>query len=143
MSVILTCKVSHSLSPSSCYSHTTNRVVSQGGALSLFTGLQSEYPEPLAGVLCMSGYLPNPDHLKLSSTAKATPVLQCHGEDDPMVRISWAESARDTLRAAGVESVEWKSYPGLQHSANMDELEDVRAWLGRHLPPPSSYSSRL
>lgn len=34
---------------------------SQGGALSLWTGLQrADTDAPLAGVLCMSGYLPHP-----------------------------------------------------------------------------------
>ena len=51
---------------------------SQGGAVSLFTGLQELQAEDgFAGVLSMSGYLPRPAGFEPSSTE--TPVLMCHG----------------------------------------------------------------
>ena len=49
---------------------------SQGGALSLFTGLQLE--SSLAGILVMSGYLPAASKLKLKQTD--TPVWHGHGK---------------------------------------------------------------
>jgi lysophospholipase-2 len=65
---------------------------SQGGAMSLFTGLQEEYlpsseqpSQRLAGLLVMSGYLPKASAFKLSESLKETPVLHCHGSDDQVV----------------------------------------------------------
>jgi predicted esterase len=51
---------------------------SQGGALSLFTGLQLE--NSLAGILVMSGYLPAASKLKLKQTD--TPVWHGHGSQE-------------------------------------------------------------
>lgn len=47
---------------------------SQGGALSLYTGLQ--FPEPLAGIVVLSGYLPA--HGKFQLTQPEVPVF--HGQ---------------------------------------------------------------
>ncbi len=64
---------------------------SQGGAMSLFTGLQDEYIPAsdeggrLAGLLIMSGYLPKASAFKLSDKLKETPVLHCHGSADQVV----------------------------------------------------------
>jgi lysophospholipase-2 len=60
---------------------------SQGGALSLFTGLQLE--QKLAGIVVMSGYLPaakqcKPKHLNV-------PIWHGHGTQDPMVQLAMAE----------------------------------------------------
>jgi len=49
----------------------------QGGAVALFTGLQ--YDKPLAGVLCMSGYLAGEESFTLSAAAKETPIGHFHG----------------------------------------------------------------
>lgn len=87
----------------------------------------------------MSGYLPKADTWRLSQVGQATPVLLCHGELDPMVKLQWAELTRDHLVAAGVADVQYRTYSNLEHSCNMDELEDVRAWLEERLPrPPNS-----
>jgi predicted esterase len=63
---------------------------SQGGAMALYTGLQ--LPHQLAGVLCMSGYLPLSEPasgltgvFEPTASAIKTPVLMCHGKLDSMV----------------------------------------------------------
>ena len=55
---------------------------SQGGVISLFTGLR--YPKTLAGIMALSCYLPTADHLPedLALENKDTPILQNHGEQD-------------------------------------------------------------
>jgi lysophospholipase II len=71
---------------------------SQGGAMSLFTGLQDKYIPlsqcenddaekngTLAGVLVMSGYLPNQQAFQLGNSLQSTPVFHCHGTEDPVV----------------------------------------------------------
>ena len=50
---------------------------SQGGALSLYTGLQMS--SPLAGLLVLSGYLAGASSFKLNPATTAVPVLHCHG----------------------------------------------------------------
>ena len=101
--------------------------------MSLYTGLQLDARAPLAGVVCMSGYLPNSDTFQPSACALKTPVLMCHGELDPMVRLSWAEDAKTVLTSRGI-GVEWHSFPDLEHSAHMEELEVVRSWIAGRLP---------
>lgn len=59
---------------------------SQGGAMSLFTGLQLPEPEQkLAGLAVMSGYLPGAALFKLTPGLESTPVFHCHGSADPVV----------------------------------------------------------
>ena len=74
---------------------------SQGGAMALFTGLQ--YPEALAGVLCMSGYLAKSEGFELAAAAASTPVLHCHGVVDEVVRIGWARESVEKLKEMGVK----------------------------------------
>ena len=128
-----------------------NRMVlggfSQGGALSLWTGLRMGgvgSDGALAGVLCMSGYLPRSGTFApcAATAAAAVPTLMCHGDADPMVQLKWAEASRDKLQQQGLE-VEFVAFPGMEHSACEEELRLVARWLLRRLPeqhgeaPPS------
>lgn len=104
---------------------------SQGCAMSLQTGLR--YPEKLAGLLCLSGYLPL--HGSVSDERhkanRDTPIFLVHGRDDPIIPINRAEQSRDMLRALGYE-VEWHEYR-MPHSVCEEELADISAWLKRVL----------
>lgn len=119
----------------------TSRIVlagfSQGGAMSLWTGLQlpSSFSGRLAGVLVMSGYLPKGHAFALSDHGKVTPVLHCHGTADPLVLPQFAEDSRKHVLEAGhAGGYELRTYRGLAHSANMQELMDVVQWLDKVLP---------
>eukprot|EP01038_Epipyxis_sp_PR26KG_P016042 gene16042-21777_t len=57
---------------------------SQGGALSLYTGLQSSIENRLAGLLCLSGYLPSAGSFKYTQGLEELPILHCHGTADPV-----------------------------------------------------------
>ena len=102
---------------------------SQGGGLAYFTGLQ--FPEPLAGLLVLSGYLPKPSTIKVQHSA--TPVLQCHGTHDPMVLMQWATASEQRAKAVGYD-VQFKTYQGLDHSVSDEELKDVLVWLQSRIP---------
>jgi lysophospholipase-2 len=104
---------------------------SQGAALSLYTGLQLD--RSLGGIVALSGYLPKPVEwrTRVTAAALATPVLICHGEEDPMVRPEWAHDAVASLREAGVSSVNLKLYRGMGHSVSEQETHDVLTWLCR------------
>ncbi len=112
-----------------------NRIVlagfSQGGAMALFTGLR--HPERLAGVMCLSGYLPLGDRLpdEASAANRDVPVFQAHGTGDAVVRYEVARASRERLNAAGYE-VEWHEYP-MAHQVCGEELRDIGQWLGRVL----------
>ena len=69
---------------------------SQGGAMTLDVGLTL----PLAGLVCLSGYLQTKPEPHLGKSFP--PVLIAHGRQDGMVPLSAAQSARDTLKALGV-----------------------------------------
>jgi len=110
---------------------------SQGGALSLFTGLQRGDDEKLAGILCMSGYLAGAKRFALSETGKKTPVLHCHGTNDQMVRFEMATNTEQVIKEAGHENYTLKSYP-IEHTVTHEEIQDALVFLNSLVPPDSS-----
>lgn len=104
---------------------------SQGCAMTLQTGLR--HPEKLAGLLCLSGYLP------IHATVPAerhdanlgTPIFLAHGRADPVIPIDRAEKSRDMLRTLGYQ-VEWHEYR-MPHSVCEEEIDDIGNWLRRVL----------
>ncbi|MGL5290505.1 MAG: alpha/beta hydrolase [Vibrionaceae bacterium] len=100
---------------------------SQGGLMSLFTGLRCEHP--LAGIMALSCYLPSGDALpaQLSSKNRHTPILQQHGLQDDVVPLSAAILAKEALTAAGY-SLQWQTYP-MPHSVLPSQLQDIGRWL--------------
>ena len=103
---------------------------SQGCAMTLQTGLR--HPERLAGLLCLSGYVP------LNATVDAerhpanqpTPIFLAHGRGDQVIPILRAEQSRDLLRSLGF-NVEWHEYM-MPHAVCQEEVEDISAWF-RHV----------
>lgn len=104
---------------------------SQGGAIALYTGLR--HPERLAGLVALSTYLVDAAGLAGESAPanRDVPIFMGHGTHDPVVRLAWAEASRDALAAAGYQ-VDWRVYP-MEHSATMEELADIGAFLRRVL----------
>ncbi len=106
---------------------------SQGGALALHGALR--HPEPLAGILALSCYLPLQAVLagELAEANRQTPILMCHGQYDPVLPLALGVAACNWLRATGYR-VEWKEYP-MQHQVCGPEIQDVAAWLRARLAP--------
>ena len=104
---------------------------SQGGAMALQSGLR--YPQPLAGVMALSCYLPCADSFAAEASAAnaKTPLLIAHGIDDPVVPYAMGKNSCDLLVKAGY-AVEWHEYP-MPHSVCMPEVRDIGAWLRRVL----------
>ena len=102
---------------------------SQGGALSLFTGLQLD--SSLAGILVMSGYLPAASKVKMSQPD--TPVWHGHGNMDPLVQYAMAEKTKSKLSEMGVKDYTLKSYP-IPHTVSPSELGDAMGFLKKVLP---------
>jgi len=104
---------------------------SQGGVLSLFTGLR--FSQPLAGILALSCYLPTADKLPehCHQANISTPILQNHGERDDVVPISAGKMANSLLNEAKY-NVTWQSYM-MEHSVLPEQLTDISAWLQARL----------
>jgi phospholipase/carboxylesterase len=104
---------------------------SQGCAMAIQAGLR--HPEKLAGLLCLSGYVPI--HTTIAeerhSANHDTPIFMAHGRGDQIIPIDRAEKSRDLLQAFGY-SVEWHKYL-MQHSVCPEEIDDISAWLKRVL----------
>ena len=100
---------------------------SQGCAMAFMTGLR--YPERLAGIVGMSGYLPLADKTSAERhmANQATPIFLAHGTQDPMVVLARATEARDALRNMGY-SVDWHEYR-MEHSVCPQEVIDLEKWL--------------
>ena len=114
-----------------------NRIVlagfSQGGAITLHTGLR--YPQPLAGLLALSTYLPLPEAFAAEAlpARRDTPILMCHGQHDGMLPLQLGAWSRDVLKERGYD-VTWREYP-MQHQVCAEEITDIGAWLKERLQP--------
>jgi phospholipase/carboxylesterase len=106
---------------------------SQGCAVTLMTGLR--YPERLAGLAGLSGYLPLAERTAAErSPANAdVPIFLAHGTRDPMIAHARAVESRDALGALGYD-VEWHDYP-MEHSVSLQEIADLNRWLVAVLRP--------
>ena len=104
---------------------------SQGCAMAIQTGLR--HPETLAGLLCLSGYVPLSDKLGTERTeaSKATPIFMAHGRYDNVVPFNRAEASRDLLQSLGYQ-LEWHEY-AMQHSLCLEEVQHISAWLKKVL----------
>ena len=100
---------------------------SQGGVMSLFTGLRFE--QTLAGIIALSCYLPNKDELpsKLSPANENTPILQHHGAQDDVVPVTAGKMANELLSNKGYNT-QWKTYL-MAHSVLPQQLNDIGIWL--------------
>ncbi|KQQ87371.1 alpha/beta hydrolase [Massilia sp. Leaf139] len=104
---------------------------SQGCAMTLQTGLR--HPEKLAGMLCLSGYLPLHEKVPHERTEESidTPIFMAHGRQDHVVPFLRGEQSRDILKELGY-TIDWHAYP-MQHSLCFEEVQDISAWLKKVL----------
>ncbi|MGH8446139.1 MAG: alpha/beta hydrolase [Solimonas sp.] len=104
---------------------------SQGGAITLYTGLRLE--TPLAGLLALSCYLPLHEQLEAEGTAAARqmPLFIAHGRHDPIVPCEWGEGTAQGLQARGYD-VRWHRYP-MAHEVCEEEIADIGAFLRERL----------
>jgi phospholipase/carboxylesterase len=104
---------------------------SQGGAIALQAALR--HPEPLAGVLALSTYLPLHATLEAerSRESRELPIFMAHGVYDDIIPLARAEQSRQVLERLGYK-VEWHTYR-MPHSVCADEIDDIAAFLARAL----------
>ncbi len=93
---------------------------SQGGAMTLDVGLTV----PLAGLVCMSGYL----HRTPQEVEPPLPsVLIVHGRQDTVVPLSAAHRVRDYLMSLGTP-MQYKEFD-MGHEIQLDVLEVIREFI--------------
>ncbi|MFK3616215.1 alpha/beta hydrolase [Coxiella burnetii] len=100
---------------------------SQGGAMSLYTGLR--YSKPLAGIIALSTYLPLANHLPKESRAanRSIPIFIAHGSADPVLPIILGKQTAHLLKELGY-AVEWHEY-SMEHQVCQEEIEAIGKWL--------------
>ncbi|XP_057664635.1 acyl-protein thioesterase 2 [Diorhabda carinulata] len=113
-----------------------NRIViggfSQGGALALYSGLT--YPKKLAGIVGLSCWLPlNKSFPAMKKTEDTLPILQCHGDCDPVVPYKWGQMTASVLKSM-LRDVEFKTFRGLSHSSSDEELNDIKQFIYKNIP---------
>lgn len=103
---------------------------SQGCAMALLTGLR--YPEKLAGIIALSGYLPLHQQMpeKAAQANKNTPIFWVHGDFDPVVPLAMAQMSRELLNSMGYP-IEWHQYP-MEHQVCMKEVQAISAFIHKH-----------
>ncbi|ETN65714.1 acyl-protein thioesterase 1,2 [Anopheles darlingi] len=114
----------------------SNRIMlggfSQGGALALYAGLT--FVEPLAGIMALSCWLPM--HKRFPGDRKCpenVPILQCHGDCDPIVFYKFGQLSSSVLKSF-MQKSHFQTYEGLGHSACDAELADMKNFIATNVP---------
>ncbi|MEO0854497.1 MAG: alpha/beta hydrolase [Cyanobacteria bacterium J06648_11] len=95
---------------------------SQGGAMTLRVGLTL----PLAGLMCLSGYLAaSPPRDRLVSSLP--PVWMAHGKQDPVIAVDIARQSQAAIAELGAD-VTYREYE-MGHQIIPDELMQMRAFV--------------
>jgi len=109
---------------------------SQGGATAIYTALTSSHK--FAGVIALSTWLPLhnkfPAQLVQVENKLKTPVLQCHGDADPMIPHDMGKLTAMKLQSMGFSDIAFKTYKNLGHSSTEEELDDVVDFVKKITP---------
>jgi predicted esterase len=93
---------------------------SQGGAMSIFTGLTIK--KKLAGVFGLSCYLVMGNKIKDliaegGDKNKDTPFFMGHGDADEVVKYQWGFKTAEMLKGElGIKNVDFRTYPYVENS---------------------------
>lgn len=111
---------------------------SQGGAVALLTAYhRSNQAKPLAGCVCLSGWLTLKDDVLAPSAS--VPLFWGHGQADDKVLFEQQSHGVMTLKEKEVitdASSTVQSYPGLGHGSNSEELKSMAEFLEKTLLSP-------
>lgn len=101
---------------------------SQGCLMTVEVGFR--YPQRLAGMVGVSGYVHQPEKLlrDLPPTAREQRMLFTHGTLDPMIPCAPVRQQVDALRAAGL-NIEWREFAKAHTIAGEEELGVLRDFI--------------
>ena len=100
---------------------------SQGGAMALHAGVR--FPHTLGGIMVLSAYELRTDtrQSEMQACNRATPMLFCHGCEDPVVAIDRGLRAYEAY-ATDKRSCQWHEYP-MAHEVCIEELSVIAEWF--------------
>ena len=101
---------------------------SQGCLMSIEVGLR--YPQLLAGIVGISGYVCDPEGLlaELSPVARQQRLLVTHGFMDPIIPFANVRTQIQQLKEAGIH-VEWHEFVKAHNIAGEQELRVIRDFI--------------
>ena len=101
---------------------------SQGAVMALALGLGAGRPRP-AGILALSGFIPTVDGWSVEPQNRSgLPVVIAHGQQDPVIPVDFARSARTQLEAAGADLL-YRETP-MGHTIDPRVIPELSSWLG-------------
>jgi phospholipase/carboxylesterase len=106
---------------------------SQGAVMTYALGLGAGRPRP-AGLIALSGFVPNVPGFSIDLTPPLPRVAIGHGALDPVISVEWSRRAYDALRDAGA-AVVFSESPALAHSIDPGFLRELPGWLAETLDP--------
>ena len=104
---------------------------SQGAMMAYALGLGGGRPRP-AGIIALSGFLPQVDGFEYDLSPPLPPIAIAHGTLDPVIGVDWGRRARAQLEAAGVDVLYHES--PIPHTIDPAFLMELRPWLAAALP---------
>jgi len=116
---------------------------SQGCAVTMVWGLTGRFRHKVAGVLCLSGYLPLRDRIAGLRSERGVPAdekdckqwFYVHGTKDMLVPMKlFMQGNEDLLRWVDKENIDGHVYQGMGHSTNSAELRDMLAFFEKAIP---------
>jgi len=107
---------------------------SQGGALSLYAGLQ--YHKKLGAIGALSSYLPHYQKFSqlISAANQETPILMAHGDTDNVVKYEFGRKAVEILQNLKF-SVNFQTYKHLRHTTCEKEIKLFYSFILQNLGP--------
>jgi len=92
-----------------------------------------QHSEKLAGIICLSAYLPLRRKLEKNTHLLnlETPVMLSHGTQDEIIDFRFGEKTRDKLKKIGV-NLTWKSYD-MGHSTCAKQITDIQKFIIKYL----------
>jgi phospholipase/carboxylesterase len=105
---------------------------SQGSVMAYALALARGRPTP-AGLLAMSGFMPEVEGLEFDLERPGLPIAITHGTLDPIIGVEFGRAARHRLEADGNRVLYRESPVG--HGIDPAVLPDLRAWLQGAVSP--------
>jgi phospholipase/carboxylesterase len=100
---------------------------SQGSLMAVEVGLR--YPHRLAGVVCISGWVCEPEKLlqELSPVARQQRLLMTHGTGDPLLPVDQVRTQIPLLKSAGL-NLAWREFAKV-HTMIEEEIVLIRDFV--------------
>ena len=103
---------------------------SQGAVMTYSLGLATGRPRP-AGLICLSGFMPEVEGLEFDLEPRGTRIAIGHGTHDQVISVDFSRAAHERLEAAGFDLL-YKESP-MPHTIDPSFVDDLREWLPQTL----------